>query len=391
MLKYNVIILRLSEITLKGKNYPEFRKILISNIKSKLKCFNDKIEYILEYKKIYIKILDFSSIDQISDAIKKIIGVSSLSYAIMVLNDLEAYKKILNNIFTNDSYSSFKIISKRYNKKLPYTSMELNIILGNYVLANFSYLKVLMKNADAIVNVDVCEKNTFIFIKKIPCLGGLPVGSSNRALSLISGGIDSPVASFLAMKRGLKIQYIHFATPPQTSEQALNKVKINISNLKKFDSDLEQTLYIVNFTILQNELMHISNPRYRITIMRRMFFRIANIIAKKYSLSALITGESLGQVASQTIESMQTNHIISDHIILRPLIMYNKQEIIDLGNKINTYETSIMPFDDCCSLFVPKQPIIRPKIKIAEILENEIYWQEIIDKIVNDHIVIVKI
>ena len=239
---------------------------------------------------------------------------------------------------------------------------------------------------DVIINIEIRNDFTLVYCDKIHTYGGLPLGTSNKTLSLISGGIDSPVSSFLAMKRGMKVEYIHFATPPHTSLESIEKVKDILKVLKKYDSNRKQVLHVVNFTILQNELMHITNESYRITLMRRMFIRIANIVANQISAKALTTGEALGQVASQTIESIAVINSVSDVPILRPLITYDKEEIIIIAKKIDTYNLSILPITDCCSLFVPKKPTTKPKLFVAKIQESQILFEEIIQEIIKNNI-----
>ncbi|MCF0227554.1 MAG: tRNA 4-thiouridine(8) synthase ThiI, partial [Malacoplasma sp.] len=239
---------------------------------------------------------------------------------------------------------------------------------------------VKMEDYDLCISLEVKKDLCVLYYEKIKGCGGFPVGINGRCLVLISGGIDSPVAASLIMKKGMHVDFLTFMTPPHTSEKVLNKVKKLIKKVT-LDGKLEKpTLYVCNFTHIQHELSHISDKSYQITLMRRYFLRIANALKNQNKYEAIGTGESLGQVASQTIQSMQTIENVLDNncVILRPLLTYDKLEIIKLAKEIDTYDTSIIPYEDCCSLFVPKSPVTKPSTKYACKLEQEL---ELLDKI----------
>ncbi len=382
-----IIILHFGELTLKKKNYNFFFSFLINNVKEKIKKYNKKVKLIKEYQRLYIEILDVFIIDNLIQDLKHVFGLNSLSIAKKCKTNLEDIKKT-SILFLNDlkDIKTFKIETKRINKNFKFTSLEISNLIGKYILQNKQLnLKVDVNNPNVTLKIEIRTDVIIIYYKSIKCYGGLPFGTAGIGLSMISGGIDSPVSSFLAMKKGLKLDFIHFATPPHTNEKSLQKIFSILNELKKFSFKSEIKLYVVNFTLLQNEIMHIQNESYRIVIMRRMFFRITNLIAKKYKLQTIITGESLGQVASQTIESLTVSDNVSEILILRPLISYDKNQIIEIAKQIHTYEISILPFEDCCSLFVPKNPITKPKIVIAISQEQQIMYKEIIKEIINNH------
>ncbi len=382
-----VLIVHFGELTLKGKNYHYFSSLLLKNIKQKLKIYKSFIEYIKEHQRLYLKILNLDFLNKILADLKTVFGIYSISIAKKCDNDINKIENISRNIFENIFNKTFKIEAKRLNKNFPLTSLEIKKCIGSSILKIYkNKVSVDVIKPDIILMIEVRNNFTLVYHSTIKAFGGLPYGSSNTGLSMISGGIDSPVASFLMMKKGIKLKFIYFATPPHTDEKSLKKVLELIANLKHYSNNLEQKLYVVNFSLMQNEIMHISNSSYRITIMRRMFYRIANVLANKLNCSAIITGESLGQVASQTIESISVINEVSNLPVLRPLISYDKSEIIDIAKDINTYDISILPFEDCCSLFVPKNPTTKPKSSIAINQENDFLFKEIIDVIVNNHI-----
>ncbi len=382
-----IIIIRLGELTLKGKNYDMFFRCLISNIKKKLSFYNKDLKYILEYQRIYIVIKNHLIANKVFNDLKKIFGISSISLGYLIPNEFDKIKNFILDLLDQKLKKSFKIECRRTNKKFKFSSLELKQKLANEILKKFqNQTKVDVINPDLVINIEVRNNFSIIFFKKENTLGGMPIFENNIGISMISGGIDSPVSSFLAMKKGLKLLYLHFTTPPHTNIESIKKVEKIISKLKEYDSNNKQKLYIINFTLLQNELTHINNNAYRIIIMRRMFIRIANILAKKNNCNTIITGESLGQVASQTIESIAVINHVSLLPILRPLITYDKNEIIKISKNINIYDISILPDKDCCTLFVPKNPITKPKLEITELQEKEIFYEEIINTIIKNHI-----
>jgi thiamine biosynthesis protein ThiI len=269
--------------------------------------------------------------------------------------------------------SSFKVITKRQDKSYPLNSMEISKHIGRDILKAFNRAHVEIKNPLTKIIIEIRRQDAIIYHQKINGMGGFPLGINGRCLSLISGGIDSPVASYLMMKKGMHVDFLTFISPPHTHPNALKKVEKLVNILTVNKTIYKPKIFIVNFTKLQHEISHITNKSYQITIMRRYFYRIASELAKQYHYDVLTTGESLGQVASQTLESIVTiQSAIKDILVLRPLISFDKSEIIDLARQIGTYETSILPYADACSLFVPNNPVTKPKPMIASKLESQL-------------------
>ncbi|WP_434334409.1 tRNA uracil 4-sulfurtransferase ThiI [Mycoplasma capricolum subsp. capricolum] len=379
------ILIRYGELTLKGNNRFQFIDKLISNIKFKLKQFNkEDIKFIKDHNSLTLEIKDELEADVLKQ-LKTVFGIYSISIINYVNKDLDQIKKAVLEIAKNSKTKTFKLEVSRKDKSFNYTSIELKHILATEILKSTNHLIVDVHNPELVIEIVVKKDHVDVFDNRIDGLKGLPVGISDKGLCLLSGGIDSPVSAFLTLKRGMQVDFIHFMTPPHTSHQALDKVfslarqlaKYNISNFK---------LHICNFNLLLQELQHLVDPSYKITIMRRMFLRIANIIAKNNNNKAIITGESLGQVASQTIQSINVINNVSDLPILRPVITYDKEEIIKIAKFIDTYQTSILPFDDVCSMFVPKNPIIKPKLNIATKLEKNIFWNELLEETIKNNI-----
>ncbi|KEZ20521.1 tRNA uracil 4-sulfurtransferase ThiI [Mycoplasma capricolum] len=379
------ILIRYGELTLKGNNRFQFIDKLISNIKFKLKQFNkEDIKFIKDHNSLTLEIKDELEADVLKQ-LKTVFGIYSISIINYVNKDLDQIKKAVLEIAKNSKTKTFKLEVSRKDKSFNYTSIELKHILATEILKSTNHLIVDVHNPELVIEIVVKKDHVDVFDNRIDGLKGLPVGISDKGLCLLSGGIDSPVSAFLTLKRGMQVDFIHFMTPPHTSHQALDKVfslarqlaKYNISNFK---------LHICNFNLLLQELQHLVDPSYKITIMRRMFLRIANIIAKNNNNKAIITGESLGQVASQTIQSINVINNVSDLPILRPVITYDKEEIIKIAKFIDTYQTSILPFDDVCSMFVPKDPIIKPKLNIATKLEENIFWNELLEETIKNNI-----
>ena len=379
-----IIYLKYGELTLKGKNRINFIDCLYKNTVNALKQFKS-IKIIKKFdsmeincnKKDYLKVLEI---------VKRIPGILQIIEAFKIWgNQIKQVKSDILSLIKNKKFKSFKVVTKRHDKSFSINSMEYSKLIGEIVLKNMKNKKVIMDNPDLTINIEIHSNNIFIFFERIDGVGGFPIGINGKALSLISGGIDSPIASSLVMKKGMHVDFVTFITPPHTSNLALKKVKdlIKIITLNK---KLEKPkIFVVNFTMIQHELTHISDKSYQITLMRRYFFRIANYLKNKYKYDAIVTGESLGQVASQTIESIQVIENVLDNktIVLRPLLIYDKMEIIKIAQKLKTYDISILPYADCCALFVPKSPITKPRIRIAKKLESEL---SLIDKIFDDTI-----
>ena len=373
-----VIIIRYGEIFLKGKNKNYFESLLVSNIKSTLKDIN----HVFNRSQGRFFVENFSQDDEaeILDRLKKVFGIYSLSVADKVetrysdnfVEIRESIKALSIRLEEECMLKNpkFRVTVKRADKRIPITSAEIAADFGGIVLENTSF-KVDLKHFDIEINVDIRENGwSFVYSDVIMGAGGLPVGCSNRGLLLLSGGIDSPVAAYMMAKRGMKLVAIHFASPPYTSERAKQKVVELRDIVSKYTTDMK--LMVVPFTDIQLAIHEYCPAEFMITIMRRFMMRIASIVAEDNDCKAIITGESLGQVASQTVESMTSTEDTALLPIFRPLIAFDKEETMTLAKKIGTFEVSIEPFEDCCTIFLPKNPAIRPKLETVRKAETAI-------------------
>ena len=372
-----VILLRYGELFLKGKNRNVFENALLNNIKSAV--FAVENTHGAEIKKIGGRYLlsgfNADNLEALVLKLKKVFGLVSLSVAYEVETDINSIKNLVKTFVKenlNSSIKTFKVDVKRADKKFPINSIDFSAKVGGIVLDIYPNLKVDLHNPEFLLEIDIRENGkTYVFAGREACCGGLPVGVSGNALVMLSGGIDSPVATYLVAKRGLKISAIHFHSYPYTSKQAKDKV-IKLANEVK-DYTGEFNLYCVSFTKIQEEIHKNCKDGYMITIMRRIMMRICEILCEKFGFNAIVTGENLGQVASQTVESLtSTESVLKNHIVLRPLVTFDKLEIIDIAKQIGTFETSILPYEDCCTVFLPKNPLIKPKIELVEKEEEKL-------------------
>ncbi|MDR3330094.1 MAG: tRNA 4-thiouridine(8) synthase ThiI [Mycoplasmataceae bacterium] len=385
----NIIYLKYGELTLKGKNKINFINRLFDNVKRVLSD-KPKLRIIKQFDSMIITGATISNRNKTIETLKKVPGISLIIPGYVCKRDFQSIgKAIIEQLeHANITETTFKVDTRRADKSYQLDSMEISCKLGGVILKNFNKYKVDVHKPKLRITVEIKMNDAIFYFEKIRGCGGFPLGINGRVLMLISGGIDSPVAANLLMKKGLKVDFLTFISPPHTDDRALNKVK-TLRNILTLDGKLYKSkLYTVNFTSLQHEISHISNHSYQITLMRRYFFRIAKELALQNEYDAIATGESLGQVASQTIESMNTiQDAIGSFLVLRPLLSYDKFEIIDLAKKVGTYETSILPFADSCSLFVPTNPVTKPTIHGAKKLENELTLAEgIYDNIFKKHI-----
>jgi thiamine biosynthesis protein ThiI len=374
-----VIIIRLGELFLKGKNRGVFERLLIGNIKEKLAAFACRFS---AGRNRYI-VSEYGEADawRIIAALKTVFGVHSLSTGYRVRSDFDAVTELAVQMLPDGG--TFRVSANRGDKTFVYNSMEMNRELGAKILAAKKGLSVDLHNPDFTLNVDVREDgNTYLFYDKIAGAGGMPAGSAGRGLLLLSGGIDSPVAGYLMAKRGLSLDALHFHSYPYTSEAAQKKVEKLASILENYAGKI--TLLMVPFTKIQEAIHARCADSFMITIMRRCMMRVAERIAASRGCGCIASGESLGQVASQTLESITvTNAAVKDLPVLRPLIGFDKQEIVEIAVKIGTYETSIQPFEDCCTVFLPERPVIKPKLKQCLLEEAKIPdLEELLDEAV---------
>jgi len=363
-----LIVCHYSEIALKGKNRNFFEGVLMKNIVNKIEreISQEAIEYIKKISgRIIVKIKDgFKEEDFF--VLKDVFGLNHFSFAEELEQDLEKIKKVSWEIVKEEKFETFRITTSRSEKDFPMTSEEINREIGGYVLEKCGK-KVQLKNADIEVFIEMVNKKAFLFAKKIEAAGGMPVSSSGKALVLMSGGIDSPVAAYYALKRGVQTDYIHFHSLPYTSTASNDKVIELVKKLRKFQN--KGKIFMVPLAPIQKEIVMKCPEKFRILLYRRMMVRIAQEIAKQAKYKALYTGESVAQVASQTLENIAIVNEAAEIPILRPLIGFDKADIIKKAQEIGTYEISIIPHEDCCTRFMPKKP--ETKGKIAEVLKAE--------------------
>ncbi|MEJ8765555.1 tRNA uracil 4-sulfurtransferase ThiI [Oceanobacillus sp. HCA-5259] len=356
-MQYDHILIRYGEMALKGKNIRSFIQALQENLQVKLKDFpNAKVKR--TQGRMFV-LLNGHEPEPIIEICRKVFGIHSLSLALKVKNDVEEIKEAALEALKKADARTFKVAAKRVDKNFPHGSLEMNQIVGSHLLVNTEGYTVDVHEPDVEIKVEIREEATYITSENISGAGGLPVGTAGKSLLLLSGGIDSPVAGYLAMKRGVQLEAIHFHSPPYTSERARQKVLDLTKKLVGYGKSIK--VHIVPFTKLQQEIFREMPDSYAMTIMRRMMFRIAEAVCEQENILSLTTGENLGQVASQTMESMHAINEVTNYPVLRPLVAMDKAEVVDISKEIDTYEISILPYEDCCTIFVPKSPKTRPR------------------------------
>ena len=376
---YDRILVRYGELSVKGKNRKYFKNTLHRAIRFKLKSFTD-LTFEVTRDRFYI-ILNGVDASLVSSKLDEVFGLQSYSLAAKTKNDIDEIKKLALKIVTEQypEPTAFKVETKRADKSFFMQSGEISRAVGGYLLANTENLKVNVHHPDMILNIEVRQEGSYVMAGATRGLGGFPVGSSGKGLLMISGGIDSPVAGYLLQKRGVEIEAIHFASPPYTSDRSLQKVIDLLKKTAVYAAKGEIKLHIVPFTALQEAIHKHMPDSYEMTIMRRMMYRIAEGVAKKRDIMVLANGESLGQVASQTLASMNAINAVTSMPIIRPVATYDKLEIIEIAQRIDTYETSILPFEDCCTVFVPKSPATNPTQELCEKYEARFDFTELIE------------
>lgn len=374
-----IILIKYGELTTKKDNRGFFIKTLRKNILNKLTDYNIEIKD--DYYRMFIY-CEESDIDKIISILKSIFGIHEIVICISSTDTSTLnIKNISLDIMKNKTFKTFKVETNRSDKSYPIKSMEINNIIGGHILKNIN-CKVDVHNPDYLLNIEIRCEGVYIYENRIKGLGGYPVSTLGRGLLMLSGGIDSPVAGYLTIKRGVELYYLYFESRPHTSIEARNKVITLARKLEKYNSNGK--LLVVNFTKIQEAIYKNLDPNYLITIMRRMMYRIAQRVAKKNKCLAIVNGESIGQVASQTLSSILSVNDVTNFPILRPLCSFDKLDIIDIAKKIDTYETSILPYEDCCTVFVPKHPVINPNLKHIYHEESLYDFSELLDEAVNN-------
>ncbi len=372
-----VIIIKYGELSTKKDNINYFLSSLKENIISKI---GDDASIVFDRGRMFIYPIK-NNYDVILNKLSFVFGIHEIDLGYEIENNsLELIENTLKELILDKEFKTFKVETKRSYKKYHMNSMEVSRYLGGVVLKTLKDVRVDVKNPECLINVEIRSDKAYIYFEKTMGIGGYPVGSLGKGLLMLSGGIDSPVAGYLALKRGVRIEGIYFESPPHTSDAAKNKVIALSKILTNYSGYIK--LHIVNFTEMQEEIYKNIPHEYLITIMRRMMYRISYIIAKKNNCKILVNGESIGQVASQTLTSMSVINNVTSMPVIRPVACLDKLEIIDIAKKIGTYETSILPYEDCCTIFVPDHPVINP------ILDKCIEYEKLIDvdKLINNAI-----
>ena len=382
---YDMILIRYGEMTLKKKNYKQFLKTINDNIKDKIKDIPNLKFINTDYRAyIYLNGEDYT---KVIEKLNEVVGLYSYSLCKEVEKDIEDIAKwaieIINDYIRDANITSnfsFKVETHRGDKRFPLTSLEISSKVASLVLPKIEKMCVDVHNPDVTLSIDLRSEGAYIYTNTIKGLGGYPSGIGGNALLMMSGGIDSPVAGFLTIKKGVRISAIHYASPPYTSPMALQKVIDLLKVIAKYQDGGEIDLYVVPFTNIQTAIHNNANQIYLVTIMRRMMYIIATMLAKEKGFSALVNGESIGQVASQTLESMMVVNDVTNLPILRPLCAMDKIEIINIASKINTYDISIRPYEDCCTVFVPEHPVIKPRLDEVKYEEDKCNLEPLINE-----------
>ena len=372
-----VVLIKYGELTTKKGNRKFFINTLYQNLKKKLNNFDVKISR--DISRMYIEFSE-QELELVLEKLNQVFGVHSYQIAYKIETDIEKIKELAVEVM-NEKSGTFKVETRRANKNFPIQSIEFSRQVGGLVLKNNSHLTVDVHNPDTTLMIEILERFTYLYTDIYHGLGGYPVGVQSKGMLMLSGGIDSPVAGWMALKRGVKIDAVYFEAIPHTSLEARYKVIELSRKLCKYCDSIK--LHIVPFTNIQEAIYKECNPEYCITIMRRMMYRIMEKLAKKNKGLVIINGESIGQVASQTLTSMSVINSVTNMPVIRPVACLDKLEIIDIAKKIDTYDISILPYEDCCTVFVPKHPVINPSLQECLLNEKKFDFEKMIDETVN--------
>ncbi len=374
-----IILIKYGELGTKKGNIKFFIDKLYQNIFLKLK--DDNVNIKRNIARMYIELKDDNE-NIVIEKLKQVFGISGIVVAYKVPNNIEGIKKNILELLKKQDFTTFKIKTKRSNKQFPYPSMELSSLVGAYILNNINKVTVDVHNPDLLLTIEVRTENAYIYTNEIKGLGGYPVGIQGKGILMLSGGIDSPVAGFLSLKRGVDIECLYFESPPHTSIEAQNKVIALTKQLANYTANIK--LHIVPFTEIQEMIYKQVDPAYMITIMRRMMYRIGEQMVNQRKAHILINGESIGQVASQTLTSIRVINSVTNIPVIRPVACLDKLEIIELAKKIDTYDISILPYEDCCTIFIPKHPVINPDLEKCIDLEKKFNYQNLINECISN-------
>ena len=376
----DMIIIFFGELSTKGKNIMNFIRLLGNNIKYALRDFKN-LTY--EIRKDHIIILlngeDFS---EVKKPLKKVSGIGSFALAKNVDKNMDAISEEAKEVYLLSKKTTFKVETRRADKDFPIHSDDVSRKVGSYILRSVETAKVDVHNPEVMIHIMIRLEGAYVYAIKEKGMGGYPLGIAGKSLCLLSGGIDSPVAAYLMMKRGVKLECIHFAAPPYTSQAVIDKIHDLLHVLNEYQPDIK--LYVVPFTELERKIYEVAGPSYCVTVMRRMMMRIAERIANKHNDLILSSGESIGQVASQTLPSMKVIEECCHLPMVRPLACTDKSELIQIAKDIGTYDISIRPFEDCCTIFTLKDPVTHPSLEVVNKIESEFDWQTMVSDCVKN-------
>ena len=375
-----LILIKYGELTTKKGNRNLFIKILTKNIEEMLQNYD--VNIIKNRVRMFIEVNDHK-FDEVVNQLQKVFGLHSIVICEKVnTKDIEELKKIAFKMLEQETFDTFKVVTDRADKTYPIKSMEVSRQVGGYLLKYLQNKKVDIHHPQLTLHIEIRTDGTYFYTKEVEGIGGYPVGIQGKGMLMLSGGIDSPVAGYLALKRGVQIECIYFDSPPHTSIEAKNKVLTLASILNEYSGHIK--VHVIPFTKLQEAIFKNCDPTYMITIMRRMMYRITERLAKKRNCKIIVNGESIGQVASQTLTSMNVINEVTNMPVIRPVACMDKLEIIRMSEKIGTYETSILPFEDCCTIFVPKHPVIHPDLKKAREMETTFDYESLIQECIQN-------
>ena len=372
-------MIKYGELSTKKDNIKVFIDKLNSNVSKKLADYDVSISK--NKVRMFIDIKDYNEVEIISK-LKEVFGIHSIVVCYKCNKSIEDINILAKELIEKENITTFKVETNRADKSFKYNSLEVSKMVGAYLLKNVNGLKVDVHNPEITLHVEIRDDNTYLYTKEIKGLGGYPTGIQGKGLLMLSGGIDSPVAGFLASKRGIDIDCIYFDSPPHTSLEAKNKVITLAKKLCNYGSNIN--LYVIPFTEIQLAIYKNTDPTYMITILRRMMYRISERVAKMTKSRIIINGESIGQVASQTLNSMYVINNVTSYPVIRPVACLDKLEIIEIAKNIDTYETSILPYEDCCTIFVPKHPVINPNLDKCIYFETLIDYERLIDEAIEN-------
>ena len=379
------ILIRYGELSTKGRNKKMFTQKLASNIKKALVDY-PQVKVIPDYDFMYLDLHEAPE-EAVIEKVKPIFGIQSISPVYIIEKNMEVAKKVVLDLLSQENLEgkTFKIMTKRSDHTFEMDTNQINLFLGDAVLETYPEIKVQLKQPDITVRIDVRREHLMVSLKTIQGAGGLPVGTSGRVMLMLSGGIDSPVAGYLAMKRGMEIQCVHFASPPYTSPQALEKTKLLAAKIARFGGSIQ--FLTVPFSRIQEEIKKSVPEAYLMTIMRRFMLRITDQLRENARALAIANGESVGQVASQTLDSMVAINDVTNTPIIRPVATMDKLDIINVAEEIDTFELSIQPFEDCCTVFAPPSPKTKPKLEKARQYEARLDVEGLIKEAVEGTVI----